>query len=825
MKGRLACLFPGLVLLFSAQPAWAFITDKWPLKDHLATEQYIFIAKVASLHPEKPGIVLTVAEDLKGKIPCRRLPINMKGDRQGEEKKHTPQLFKRLAVDLPVLVFSSKQDKLYVAFIYTNGTWFQVLGHVEKDPDRARWSLVHGEPYLRRTFKGTTAELRQIVLDGLEKKKEPPDYDPKVEPGFGPEVESPPKKGAREGMRFQSPFVRRGGSPPLAVIPTVFVMGPLALLATLFPAVFGGFQRRWVVLLSIVSLNSTLFVAYFLVRGYIQEYWWSSLLVLWGVMAVISLAGLLWSWKRYQAALKAGAVDTFLPRSGEEKALLFLSLAGICSVCYALGKGVLLGPNWKEMFALWSVVWVGTLYALYLRVARGKGAAFRPALPLEGIMLGTLAIACAAVGASHLPQPSTAVEVADPNLPKSTGASDDTAVDVSVLPRPAPRPQGVAWTFEAKARGTIDSTPLVDGNRIYVGAKHQISFRTYGTLYCLDRATGKEIWSFNNDGLMKPIFSTPCVAAGRLYVGEGYHEDSYCNLYCLKEATGEKLWEFETGSHTESSPCVAGGKVFFGAGDDGIYCIDAVTGKKIWQHAGVHVDNKLAVAGKRLYGGSGYGTFEVFCLNADTGKREWTLPLENLRSFAAPTVSGNRVFFGIGTGNLTESLLTGDDKPAGALLCVEAATGRRIWRFDVSDGVHVQPVVDGRYVYFGSRNQRIYCVTSKDGRRVWEQDLGSPALATPALALCSCCGSSRSLFAAASGGRVFCLDADSGAIAWSFDVAKHSKTQPQLFSSPVVVVDRENTGERRSIYVGAGLNNVVTWTAMLYCLEDRVEVK
>ena len=79
-------------------------------------------------------------------------------------------------------------------------------------------------------------------------------------------------------------------------------------------------------------------------------------------------------------------------------------------------------------------------------------------------------------------------------------------------------------------------------------------------------------WAFNDDNShgMKPVFSTPCFADGRLYVGEGFHEHSACKLYCLSADKGDLLWEKKTAGHTESSPCAAEGRVFFGAGDDGL---------------------------------------------------------------------------------------------------------------------------------------------------------------------------------------------------------------------------------------------------------------
>src|SRR5207245_3536639 len=108
---------------------------------------------------------------------------------EDQKAKHTPQLLKRLAADLPVVVFVNQRGKRYEAFVFSNGTWFQAIGHIDKE-DKIRWAFTHCEPYLRRTFKGTTAELRQTVIDGLSGKKAPPEPDPKEPPGLGPEVKS-----------------------------------------------------------------------------------------------------------------------------------------------------------------------------------------------------------------------------------------------------------------------------------------------------------------------------------------------------------------------------------------------------------------------------------------------------------------------------------------------------------------------------------------------------------------------------------------------------------------------------------------------------------
>jgi outer membrane protein assembly factor BamB len=345
--------------------------------------------------------------------------------------------------------------------------------------------------------------------------------------------------------------------------------------------------------------------------------------------------------------------------------------------------------------------------------------------------------------------------------------------------------------------------------------------KAFGKLYCLDSATGTKRWEFDDGGGLKQVFSSPCLAEGRLYVGEGFHQDSECNLYCLDTATGQKLWEFPTKSHTESSPTVANGKVFFGAGDDGVYCLDAVTGKEQWHFAdNLHVDANPVVVGNRLYCGSGvgdlYGTLEIFCLDVQTGKPIWRQPAE-LPVWGAPVVAGAQLFVGLGNGNF----LTSDDKPQGAMLCLKAETGEELWRFDVGDGIHVRPAVDKRHVYFAARDGNCYCLDRQEGKLLWKRDLGSPIVASPFLARCPCHTCSTSLFVAASGGVLLALDPTTGTIQWAND--SFSKFSAMILSSPIVHLAPQTAEgrETRRIYIAMGVNGGAT--PVLYGLEDRFE--
>lgn len=787
----------GLVVLLVATSAEAVIMRLTPLADVLAESAVIVVAKVESLDADKLQMVLAVGETLKGKAAFAKLPMLLKGDAEAAKGKQVPQLLARLKAELPIVLFINQREREYVAFGYTNGTWFQATGVQPADADAPRWSWLHFEPYFRRTFKGTTQELRDTVAEVLAGKRKPPEANAKELPGLGPEVEAKEK----EGPAGLEP---RGG-----VIVAPWLVGPIALLGMIFPALFGGLAAgtyRWMTWLSVVSLNSTLVLVrdYWLSWAY-PDAWFSSDATLWLAMAAITAVGIWWAWHRV-----GDRAANHQP--GLWEVVTLVCVAGLLAVPILIWQPRSVGAM-SLLMKTFGVMFLGMAVAT---LHAGLAAVFRatPRLPGEGVALLTMLLASVA----FLPAGGQTAALADDE--GGTGGK--------------PRLRGVAWRFELPEPSSIYSSPVFVGDRAYVGAVHGSAFRS-GALYCVEAATGKRLWSFTADGKMKDVFCSPTVADGRVYVGEGFHHHSQCRMFCLDAKTGEKLWEYTTGSHTESTPTVADGRVYFGAGDDGLYCLDAKTGEKLWNLPGYHIDANPLVADGKVYVGSGkgdvFGTtiddYMIFCLDAVTGKKVWDMPT-GLPAWGGPALAGDRLLVGVGNGNFGMS----DDQPAGAVLALDAKTGQRIWRTDakqVRDGVHVRLATDGTRVWVASRDQRVVCLSVADGKTIWEQELGSPIVASPALVPDLLTSASlglgqpasrhatayASLVVATSDGLVYCLDPATGEPRWRFDAGETAPAE--VVSSPAVVVGLDPTGERRRIAFGATLNGN---KGVLFCLED-----
>jgi outer membrane protein assembly factor BamB len=382
-----------------------------------------------------------------------------------------------------------------------------------------------------------------------------------------------------------------------------------------------------------------------------------------------------------------------------------------------------------------------------------------------------------------------------------------------VRPFPTPKtPAGpeVLWTFETAWPGSIISSPTVDGDRIYVGVIRDAGLSPRGVVYALDRLSGKAVWSFDDDEKMLHMYSSPRVVGNRLYIGEGMHANFKCHLYCLDIRTGAMEWTFPVDGHIESTPGFAEGRVVFGAGDDGLWAVDAVHGTKLWRHGdGLHVDSNPEIVGSRVYAGSGvsrrFQAPAVFCVDLENGREVWRTPTD-LPAWGSPAVDNDRLYIGLGNGRLDRS----SESPAGAVLCLDARSGNRIWRQPMPDVVMSQPAVADKRIFVTCRDGACYALAREDGHVLWQTSLGSALVTVPKLV-------DGKMYLIASGGIVAALNPETGAEMWRFDVSAHAKTEVKLFSSPAVVADGNG---HNVLYFGVELLTPGGRAGSVYALRD-----
>ncbi|MBM3978879.1 MAG: hypothetical protein FJ304_01075 [Planctomycetes bacterium] len=814
-----------LALLMVAVPAPAAITKLTPLAEVLESDQVIFVARAEKLDPDnkdRPTAVFTVVKKLKGEPPFDRVPMNMTGDDEGKKAGDTKTAFERLDTTREVVFFLRKQGKLYNAKLFVEGSWFSAYGQIDADGKTVRWAFLHGEPFLRRTFKGTSAEMVKTVADALAKKAKPPEPDEKEKPGYGPVVA---KKKCDEGMGAQGADAPR--SPALfAVIPSFVLAGPLAIIAALFPGVFARMavgMKRWRAFLVVASLNSTLALLYWVVFTY-RQHWlavspWLSPTRFTIYLTAIALVGLMWAGRRYRRLAAEDATVTRTPGKGELYTLLgltaFAAVATALTAVFANWSSTVELPM-REFTFIGLALLTATAYAAYRAVTKriddpadGLQHPVRLSVSGESVGLGALALCglCTVLLASG--------RVAGPGV----GEAKSGDAEANFGPRLVGDPVAVvAFDDDEKKFGRVMSNLALDGDRLVFGA--DIGGNN-GSLFCMNRHTGKLDWQLVAAGeppnFLKAVYCTPTIAGGKVYCGEGMHENKGCRLFCVNLANGALAWDppFKTkDGHTEGTPAVVGDRVYFPAGDDGLICAESATGKQVWQYTGsgkddVHIDAPPAVANGTVFAGSGLFNYVAVALDATTGKEKWRTDLK-LRVFGAPTVVGTKVLYAAGTGNMGADVFKYDEEgaarekePAGAVFCLDATTGKEDWRYPLPKAVHTGIAVDAFSAYVGCRDGSVYALDRKTGKLRWQIGIGGAVLSCPAVAQSG--GFPVAVYAVSQEGTVVCLNPQTGAVAWQSQLPGFTwvgRPEHAIMCSPLVVTTPTATGSKRTIYIG-----------------------
>lgn len=162
--------------------------------------------------------------------------------------------------------------------------------------------------------------------------------------------------------------------------------------------------------------------------------------------------------------------------------------------------------------------------------------------------------------------------------------------------------------WRAQLRGSGRGTPAVDGGLLLVPGQD-------GVLYALDRATGKQRWTFRTGG---EILARPLPHDGRIYFGSG---DT--RFYCL-DRRGRLLWSREIGHPVYSGAAVAADRIIVAANNGRVYAFNAA-GDRVWECAvpQYSIESRPWVShdqSRVIYGSwDGY----VYCLDPKDGAVKW----------------------------------------------------------------------------------------------------------------------------------------------------------------------------------------------------------
>ncbi len=406
-----------------------------------------------------------------------------------------------------------------------------------------------------------------------------------------------------------------------------------------------------------------------------------------------------------------------------------------------------------QMFAALAAVLGSLLTNSYLRLLARKHLKF---LVFLGILLLS-AVAALIYSARDRRLPVLATPSATPAPTTQSWVSFRGSLDGggggALNGQPLPANPPTRWIHTDKDNAQYLSSPVAVNGRCYVGASLFQASNSLGAIECFDAIEGKLLWRALT---RHPVFSSPVVADGRVYCGEGLHEDNDCKLYCLDAQTGQQLFSVQTHGHVEAAPTIVGEKVLFSAGGEGFYCVRADTGKLLWRSACGHSDSSAAVAGGRVYLGTAYGDNAVVCLDLESGKKIWSVA-QDLPVWGHAAVAGETVFVGLGNGTFG----TSDPHPRGAVVALGGTNGKIVWRRELPDSVNTSLLLSQDRVLLGCRDGFVYSLSQKDGQIVWKAPCGVPMLSSLVL-------QDKTLLAAGGDGHLHALDLDTGREFWRY---------------------------------------------------------
>ena len=139
--------------------------------------------------------------------------------------------------------------------------------------------------------------------------------------------------------------------------------------------------------------------------------------------------------------------------------------------------------------------------------------------------------------------------------------------------------------YQIESGAYTGASPLIDGSRAYFG-----TFNNEVLAFDLERK--RRIWRYAPEDGGFPFYSSAAISNGRVILGG---RDKF--VHAIDAKTGKADWTFATRARVDSSPVIAGGRVYVGSSDGRLYVLDLETRQeavRVRRRVGAH-----DIAGRR----------------------------------------------------------------------------------------------------------------------------------------------------------------------------------------------------------------------------------
>lgn len=339
------------------------------------------------------------------------------------------------------------------------------------------------------------------------------------------------------------------------------------------------------------------------------------------------------------------------------------------------------------------------------------------------------------------------------------------------------------FDWQADLPGPGHSSPVLWGERVFLNWSQEKEGKR--GLVCLDALTGERIWAWDTDFDSYRhhrdnsfAASTPALDKERAYLswisGDRFIVEAVSH-------SGKPVWRRDLGTFSGrhgagASPIVVDGMVVAGndnrTADSFLIGLDAATGRTKWKHQ--RKSEAASYMTPATYHPAGGPVQVIFCcpphgvssINPADGKLNWeTGNIFTLKSVASPVVAGDLIFATAGRGGAGQesaAVRPGEEADTvyslkadipyvptpivvenwifvlsdrGVATCVEAKSGKVVWREKIGGSFYSSPVCVNRRIYCCSRQgEMVVFEAAPEFRLLARNQLPGRTFATPAIA-------------------------------------------------------------------------------------------
>lgn len=365
---------------------------------------------------------------------------------------------------------------------------------------------------------------------------------------------------------------------------------------------------------------------------------------------------------------------------------------------------------------------------------------------------------------------------AERQWPRLRGPTGQGTVIESEFPAEWSATKNVAWKTAVSGRG--NSSPVVWNDRIFLTAASEDG--TQRSLLCFGRADGSLLWTREmprpaeqEQLYWKNTYATPTPVTDGERVIAFFGNSGIASF----RFDGELEWHVDVGTFPTmhgpgTSPVLYKDKVILvqdqTKGDSLFAAFDKATGIKVWQHPrpnnpcwSTPVIIRVGEQDQLIHNGSA----NVVGYDPDTGHELWSLPGSSIESIPSPVVGENTLFCFSGRNGPELAIRLSASAPSvpslkwsnarggphvpsplyyenriyvvndtGIATCLNAADGKTVWQERLRGRFSAAPTEAGGKILLLSEDGVGYVIASGDEFKLLaENDLGEPALATPAV--------------------------------------------------------------------------------------------